>query len=115
MVEEKNKVDMITLELINNFLYSMVDEMTQVVVRTSMSPIMRGSFDFQTGFCLGDGEMLLEGEGVCIHSLIFPTLIKNWLKENRENTYPGDVMFCNDPYSGAAHLPDFFLSNACFL
>ncbi len=35
---EEKKIDMITLELINNFLYSLVDEMTQTVVRTSMSP-----------------------------------------------------------------------------
>ena len=111
----EKKVDMITLELIHNFLYSLVDEMTQTVVRTSLSPITRGSFDFQCGLCHGDGEMLLEGEGVCIHSLIYPTLIASWLKENSENTYPGDIMVCNDPYSDAAHLPDIFLYKPIFI
>ena len=83
MAAEK-KIDMITLELINNFLYSLVDEMTQTTVRTTLSPITRESFDFQCGFCRVDGEMLLEGEGTLIHSLVYPTLISNWLKENRD-------------------------------
>lgn len=114
-MSKEKKIDMITLELIHNFLYSLVDEMTQTVVRTSLSPICRGSFDFQCGFCQGDGELLLEGEGVAIHSLIYPTLIANWLKENRKSTYPGDIMICNDPYSDAAHLPDVFLYKPIFI
>ena len=113
-IEEK-KIDMIILELINNFLYSLVDEMTQTVVRTSLSPITRDSFDFQCGFCRADGEMLLEGEGTLIHSLIYPTLISNWLKEHRDTTYPGDIIITNDPYSDAAHLPDVYMYQPIFI
>ena len=50
----------ITMQLVNNFLSSAVDEMMQVVVRTSLSPITREVFDFQCGYCRADGEMLLE-------------------------------------------------------
>ena len=110
-----NKIDIITLELINNFLYSLVDEMTQTVVRTSLSPITRDAFDFQCGFCRADGEMLLEGEGVTIHSLVYPTLISNWLKEYRNTTYPGDVIITNDPFSEAAHLPDVYIYKPIFI
>ena len=42
----KEKIDMIVLGLINNFLYSLVDEMTIGVVRTSFSPLTRDAFDF---------------------------------------------------------------------
>ncbi len=109
------KIDIITLQLINNFLYALVDEMTQTVVRTSLSPITRDSFDFQCGLCRGDGEMLMEGEGVSIHSLVYTTLISNWLSENRSTTYPGDIIVTNDPYSGAAHLCDIYMYQPIFI
>tara|TARA_B100001964_G_scaffold244382_1_gene325638 strand:+ start:747 stop:2510 length:1764 start_codon:yes stop_codon:yes gene_type:complete len=112
---QERKVDIITLGLINNFLYSLVDEMTMAAVRTSFSPLTRDAFDFQCGFCHADGEMLLEGEGTLIHSLIYPGIIKNWLKTNRDSTYPGDVIATNDPFSGAAHLPDIYLMKPIFV
>ena len=63
--------NIITMQLVDNFLYSAVDEMMQVVVRTSLSPITREVFDFQCGYCRANGEILLEGEGTYIHSLIY--------------------------------------------
>jgi N-methylhydantoinase B len=112
---EKMKTDMITLQLINSFLYALVDEMTQTVVRTSLSPITRDSFDSQCGFCGADGEMLIEGEGVSIHSMVYTTLIANWLKEHPDDTYSGDIMVTNDPYSGAAHLCDIYMYQPIFI
>ena len=114
MAQEK-KVDMITLGLINSFLNSLIDEMTQVVVRTSVSPITRDAFDFQCGFCNAKGEITLEGEGTLIHSYIYPNLIRDWLEKHRDITYPGDLMICNDPFSGAAHLPDFYMYHPIFI
>jgi len=105
----KEKIDIITLGIINNFLYSLVDEMTIGVVRTSFSALTRDAFDFQCGICHADGEMLLEGEGTLIHSLVYPGLISDWIKAHADTTYPGDIMVCNDPYSGAAHLPDIYM------
>lgn len=111
----KKKIDIIVLGLINNFLYSLVDEMTLGVVRTSFSPLTRDAFDFQCGICLANGEMLLEGEGSLQHSLVYPTLINNWMKEHADTTYPGDIMATNDPYSGAAHLPDIYMWHPIFI
>ncbi len=111
----KEKIDMIVLGLINNFLYSLVDEMTIGVVRTSFSPLTRDAFDFQCGICHVNGEMLLEGEGTLIHSLVYPTLISNWIKAHADSTYPGDIMVTNDPYSDAAHLPDIYMWHPIFI
>jgi N-methylhydantoinase B len=107
--------NIITMQLINNFLSSAVDEMMQVVVRTSLSPITREVFDFQCGYCRSNGEMLLEGEGTYIHSLIYQTLIENWLRDNPDDTFPGDVMITNDPYSDASHLPDMYIFRPIFV
>ena len=111
----KEQIDMIVLELINNFLYSIVDEMTLGVVRTSFSPLTRDAFDFQCGICHANGEMLLEGEGTLCHSLVYPTLISNWMKEHSDSTYPGDFIATNDPYSEAAHLPDIYMYHPIFI
>ena len=84
------EIDVISLGLINNFLYSVVDEMTLGLVRTSFTPLARDAFDFQAGLCSNNesGEMLLEGEGTLIHSLVYPGLITNWMREHRHTTYP---------------------------
>jgi len=114
MTAEK-KVDMITLGLIDNFLFCLVDEMTQEVVRTSFSPLTREIFDFQCGFCRADGEMVMEGQGTLIHSRVFSGLIARWLREHRDITYPGDIIIANDPYLGATHLPDLYLYRPIFV
>jgi len=111
----REKIDIIVLGLINNFLYSLVDEMTLGVVRTSFSPLTRDAFDFQCGICHANGEMLLEGEGTLIHSLVYPNLISNWMKTHGDSTYPGDVIVTNDPYSEAAHLPDIYMWHPIFI
>ncbi len=114
MTDEK-ELDIFTMQLINNFLTSATDEMNQVVVRTSLSPITRDAHDFQCGLCRGDGEIILEGDGTVIHSLVYQTLISNWLRDNRQRTYPGDVIITNDPYSGASHLPDIYMYRPIFV
>jgi N-methylhydantoinase B len=109
-----DEFSIITMQLIDNFLSAAVDEMMQIVVRTSLSPITREVFDFQCGYCRADGEILLEGEGTYIHSLIYQNLIENWLRDNPGDTHPGDVMITNDPYSDASHLPDVYIFRPIF-
>ena len=111
----KKEFDIFTMQLINNFLGSATDEMNRIVVRTSLSPITRDAHDFQCGLCMGDGEMIMEGDGTVIHSLVYQTLISEWLKNNRDQTYPGDIIITNDPYSGASHLPDVYLYRPIFV
>jgi len=111
----KEKIDMIVLQLINNFLYSLVDEMTQTVVRTSFSPLIRDAFDFQCAICRADGDVILEGEGISVYSMVYPNLIKDWMKEHADITYPGDTIITNDPYAGGSHLPDFHMYHPIFV
>ena len=114
MAKKKN-VDMITLGLVYNFLYSVVDEMTLGLVRTSFTPLCREAFDFQCGLCHVNGEMIIEGEGTLVHSLVYPTLVRNWVKEHKDDIYPGDFIVTNDPYSEASHLPDIYCWNPIFV
>ena len=112
----KNKdIDIITMHLINNFLYSLVDEMTSAVVRTSFSPLTRDAFDFQCGLCHSNGDIILEGEGSLLHSLAYKYIIEAIKRKFGNAIYPGDVFLDNDPYSEASHLPDVYLAKPIFL
>jgi N-methylhydantoinase B len=116
------KIDMITMGLVNNFLFCLVDEMTQTMIRTAFSPLTRDIFDFQCGFCCRDGQVVIEGQGTLLHTLVFPPLIEQWLIKHRDTTYPGDVIITNDPYvgdemgyPGASHLPDIYMLYPIFI
>lgn len=113
MTNNKN-IDIITMNLINNFLYSLVDEMTSAVVRTSFSPLTRDAFDFQCGLCHANGDIILEGEGSLLHSLAYKYVIEAIRRKFGEAIAPGDVFLDNDPYSGASHLPDVYLTRPIF-
>jgi len=103
------------MHLINNFLYSLVDEMTAAVVRTSFSPLARDAFDFQCGICNAQGDIVLEGEGSMLHSLAYKYIIEAITEKFGEEVRPGDVFLDNDPYSQASHLPDVYLAKPVFL
>ena len=110
-----NRIDVITMHLINNLLYSLVDEMTMAVVRTSFSPLTRDALDFQTCICKADGTIVLEGEGSLLHSLAYSYIISAVRKKYGNAIYPGDIFIDNDPYSDASHLPDVYMIKPIFL
>jgi N-methylhydantoinase B len=115
MMNKREDMDIITMHLINNFLYSLVDEMTSAVVRTSFSPLTRDAFDFQSGLCHANGDIILEGEGSLLHSLAYKYVIEAIQKKFENSISPGDIFLDNDPYSEASHLPDVYLTKPIFL
>jgi len=116
---EKNsnnkKVDVVTMYLINNLLYSLIDEMSLAVVRTSFSPLARDAFDFQCALFKADGELILEGEGSILHSLAYCYIIRSILERYKGRIHPGDIFLDNDPYHDASHLPDIYMLQPIFL
>ena len=114
-MSRQTDIDIITMHLINNFLYSLVDEMTAAVVRTSFSPLARDAFDFQCGLCHANGDIILEGEGSMLHSLAYKYIIEAIREKFGDSIHAGDVFLDNDPYSEASHLPDVYLAKPIFL
>lgn len=115
MAKNREEIDVITMHLINNLIYSLVDEMTATVVRTSFSPLTRDAFDFQCALCKPNGEIILEGEGSLIHSLAYAGIIAAVRRKYGDAIYPGDIFLDNDPYAEASHLPDVYLVRPIFL
>ena len=80
----EKQVDIVTMYLINNLLYSVVDEMSSAVVRTSFSSLARDAFDFQCALFKEDGNLIMEGEGTILHSLAYTYMIRR-LREKFSN------------------------------
>jgi N-methylhydantoinase B len=101
--------------LINNLLFSLVDEMSLAVVRTSFSSLARDAFDFQCAVFKANGDLIMEGEGTILHSLAYCYMIRRLLAKFGDNIHPGDVFLNNDPYHDASHLPDVYMLEPIFL
>ncbi len=92
-------------EILRGAFASMVQEMSLLIERTAMSPIIREKQDYAVGLFDAEGRMvlaqfLMQGPG-----MIAPLLTRFPLDTMR----PGDVYLYNDPYlsSGAVgHVPD---------
>ena len=111
----RGKIDPITFELIKNSLASLIDEMALTMNRTAYSPLVRDLFDFATGLCDKEGNILAEGLVNPIHSGVFPLFIKTIPEVWGERIYPGDILMCNDPYEGASHIPDVYTVRPIFI
>jgi N-methylhydantoinase B len=113
--EKKDKTDAFTMQLIYNFMSSIVDEMCATVVRTSFSPLIRDAFDFAAGICDAKGEIVAEGLVMAIHSLVYPPFIKHIMNIFGNDIHRDDLFISNDPYSRAAHLPDIYIAHPIFI
>jgi N-methylhydantoinase B len=109
------KIDQVTMYLINNLFFSLVDEMSLAVVRTSFSSLARDAFDFQCGVFKADGDLIMEGEGTILHSPAYCHMIRRLRAKYAADIHPGDVFLNNDPYHDASHLPDIYMLEPVFL
>ncbi len=104
----KVKLDLVTLDLIENALKNARWEMDAVLFRTAMSPGIREQHDEFPMIANNDGKMVVGQFGSFIYGFI----------EGYEGTIEeGDIFLTNDPYScrGAiSHLPDWLVLQPIF-
>lgn len=108
-------IDPIAFELIKNSLASLIDEMALTMNRTAYSPLLRDLFDFATGLCDAEGNILAEGLVNPIHAGVFPSFIHALKAAWGDDIRPGDIFMGNDPYEGASHIPDLYLVRPVFI
>ena len=111
----KKGLDPITFELIRNSLSTILEEMALAMNRTAYSPLIRDLFDFATGLCDANGNIIAEGLVNPVHAGVFPIFVKTLLKKKEEKIHPADVFICNDPYEGASHIPDVYILRPIFV
>src|SRR2546429_9110425 len=93
------RIDAITLEVIQNALGSLVDEMALIVMRTAYSGIVRDALDYSTALCDRNGEMVAQGMTIALHLGSFPAAVRSILTSYAGRMGAGDMFIMNDPYS----------------
>ena len=108
------KLDPITLAVVEHRLESIALEMTEVMLRTSMSQILNSSRDFSTAILDADCQLVAQGEGIPVHISALP-LAAEAVRDYFGNAVgEGDVFILNDPYFGGSHLPDITIIHPIF-
>ena len=106
--------DPITLAVIEHRLESIALEMTEVMLRTSMSQILNSSRDFSTAILDADCQLVAQGEGIPVHISALPvagTAVRDYFGNDISE---GDLFILNDPYFGGSHLPDITIIQPVF-
>jgi N-methylhydantoinase B len=100
------RVDPVTVSVIQHRLHAIVEEMGEAMLRTSYSQILNSSRDFSTAICDPDGRLVAQAEHVPIHVGALPWAVQSVRKFFGDRVRLGDVYLLNDPYHGNNHLPD---------
>lgn len=100
--------DPVTLQVIKDALGAIGQEMFQVMIRTSMSPIIYETTDFAVGLTDAQGQLIAQGNGVAAFLATLDTAVQSALIHHPAHTLqPGDVIMTNTPYEGGGtHLSD---------
>lgn len=103
-----HEYDPVTLQVIKDSLTAIGQEMFQVMIRTSMSPIIYETTDFAVGLTDARGELVAQGNGVAGFLATLDTAVQSTLQHHPACTLKsGDVIITNSPYEGGGmHLSD---------
>ncbi len=109
-------IDPISLEILWQRLISIMDEVDQIIVRTTFSTILRESRDFACILTDANGFSLCQSVlSTANFAAVYPRTAKALLKDFPVETLsPGDVLATNDPWIGTGHLPDYILLTPVF-
>jgi len=110
------RLDPITLEVIQNALSSIADELALVIMRSAYSNIVRDSMDYSTAVCDHEGRTIAQGLTNPVHLGSFPEAMRNLIEQYGASMVPGDIFIFNDPYgAGGMHLLDFYIVKPVFI
>lgn len=109
-------IDPVTLEIQWQRLISIMDEIDNATVRTSFSTIVGESRDFACVLLDQNGSSLCQSSfsppDFCV---ILPRTTRAMLERFPAHTLrEGDVLFTNDAWLGAGHLPDYIIVTPVF-
>jgi N-methylhydantoinase B len=109
-------IDPISLEILWQRLISIMDEVDQIIVRTTFSTILRESRDFACILTDAHGSSLCQSVlSTANFAAVCPRTAKVLLHHFPVETLaPGDVLATNDPWLGTGHLPDYILLTPVF-
>ena len=106
--EKPMNVNPVKRELLKNALVTITDNVLVMIVRTARSSNIKNSMDFSAAILDADGQLAAQGLAVPVHLGAMMPALRGCLDDFKEAIAEGDVLACNDPYSGGSHLNDIF-------
>lgn len=113
-----SKSDLITAEIVRNYLEAVCGEISKVVENTSISPIFSETHDYSVGVFYSDEcgvSLVARAQSVPVHIFAALTSVETILDRYRGDIYEGDLFLACDPYYGGSHVPDWTVVNPVFV
>ena len=102
--------DHFTLEIVKSKLLAITEEMSIVLARTSMSPIVYEVLDFACGMTDSDGQVVAQANGLTLFTGTFSSQVQSVTKKfGLDGIQRGDIVMTNGPYDGGTHTCDIAL------
>ena len=105
----KSRIDIFTLEIIQEALISASEEMFLAFGRTSKSPVIYEVLDYACGLTDHRGQLIAQAAGVPGFLGTLDLAVKETVAKFKGNIHAGDVFITNDPYGNGTHLNDITL------
>ncbi len=110
------QIDPFTLEIIKAKLLAIASEMSVVLARTSMSPIIYEVLDFACGITDAEGQVIAQANGLTLFTGTFMAQVQSVIRKfGPERIKPGDIFMTNGPYDGGTHTCDIALVMPIFV
>jgi N-methylhydantoinase B len=112
-----SKIDIFTLDIIQNSLQAIADEMFEAMRKAAMSPVIYEVLDMGTGITDAHGEIASSGAGIPAFVGVLDKAVKQILIQHPTpgEIEDGDVFITNDPHNGGVtHLNDVVLAMPVF-
>ena len=108
--------DPFTQEIIKSKLLAIADEMSVVLARTSMSPIIYEVLDFACGITDPEGQVIAQANGLTLFTGTFAAQVQSVTRKfGPARIKPGDIFMTNGPYDGGTHTCDIALIQPIFV
>lgn len=113
----RTDIDPITLEVLWQRLISIMNEVDDVIVKSTFSTILSEGRDFACLLTDPHGRSLCQSVwSTATFSAVYPRTAKVLLEHfPLDSLRPGDVVATNDPWLGTGHLPDYVLLAPVFV
>jgi N-methylhydantoinase B len=110
-------VDIVTAEIVRNYMESTAAEIVQSLVRSSVSPLFNEAHDCSAGvfYFSGDrAEIISRADATPVHIYGALSSVQACLDFFQGDLNPGDVIIVSDPYFGGTHIGDFTVVKPVF-
>lgn len=111
---QQRKLDPIVFAVIKARIDGIVNEMTEVLLRTSRNPILYGAKDFTCAMFSYDARLLTMANSIPVHIYGLRNSVRTIAGYFQNDIHPGDVFVNNAPYYGANHYGDWAMCTPIF-